>query len=147
MNLSIRRLAKSDAGLARVAEELNSKDWYEGVQDFTADSLKKFLSDPDNFYIAAEVEGKVVGGLHGYVLLHPDGRKLVYIDEVDTIKGHRRQGVATAMMQEAFELSKERGASEAWLGTEHDNEPAKALYQKLGPSEIDEGPIYTYKVN
>jgi ribosomal protein S18 acetylase RimI-like enzyme len=146
MAVAVRRLTASDTDLADVARQLNNKDWYEGAQDFTAESLRRFLAEEGNLYIVASFDGKVAGGLHAYSLQHPDGRIIVYIDEVDTIKGERRQGVATAMMEEAFRWSKECGASEAWLGTEHDNEPAKALYRKLGPSEVDEGPIYTYKV-
>jgi hypothetical protein len=37
-------------------------------------------------------------------------------------------------------------AAKPWLGTEHDNEAAKALYNKLKPSEIENGPIFIYKL-
>lgn len=145
--VTVRRLTAGDADLAEVASHLNGKDWYEGSKPFTAATLLTFLQSPTNLYVVACIGGKVVGGLHGYCLLHPDGRKIVYIDEVDTIAGQRRKGVATAMMHEAFAWSKEQDAAEAWLGTEHDNEPAKELYEGLHPSEVDEGPIYTFKVN
>lgn len=144
--LAVRRLTSGDADLGEVARQLKGKDWYPGSQDFTVESLQQFLRHDQNLYLVALLDGKVVGGLHGYCLRHPDGRQIVYIDEVDTIDGHRRQGVATAMMREAFAWSREQGAEEAWLGTEHDNEPAKALYEGLKPSEVDEGPIYTFKV-
>ena len=34
--------------------------------------------------------------------------------------------------------------SELWVATEHDNEAAKALYEKLGPTETDHGPTFAF---
>jgi ribosomal protein S18 acetylase RimI-like enzyme len=89
---------------------------------------------------------EIAGAIHGYDHLHPTGVKYLYVDEVDTIEGHRRQGVATVMMNEVFAIAHENGDSEIWLGTEDDNEKAKAFYLSLKPDEIENGPIYTWKV-
>ena len=39
------------------------------------------------------------------------------------------------MMDELFAWGRELGCEEAWLGTETDNEPAKALYRRYAPKE------------
>ena len=70
----------------------------------------------------------------------------VVISEYVGIVAFRRRGVAKAMMRETFNIGRQLGATEAWLGTEHDNEPAKALYLDLHPSETENGPIYTFKL-
>lgn len=146
MSVTIRRLKPTDPDLATIAAELNEGENEISVKTITERSLRDFLSDPNHFYLVATIGGHIAGATHGYLHLHPAGPKYLYIDEVDTIKRFRRQGVATAMMKEAFAIGRELGATEAWLGTEDDNEPAKALYEGLDPSEIENGPIYTYKI-
>jgi ribosomal protein S18 acetylase RimI-like enzyme len=44
------------------------------------------------------------------------------------------------------DIAHEMGADEAWLGADEGNDPAHALYRKLGPDEIDPGVIYSYRV-
>jgi len=145
--VTLRRLQASDTDLADIAAELNAVESEVSSKTFTAETLRDFLQDPHNFYLLATIDGHIAGATHGYLHVHPTGLKYLYIDEVDTIKQFRRQGVATAMMHEAFAISRQLGATKAWLGTEDDNEPAKALYQGLDPSKIEHGPIYTYKID
>lgn len=54
----------------------------------------------------------------------------VHAVEVDP--GHRRQGLATAVMAELLEWGAEQGATTVWLHVEVDNGPAIALYDALG---------------
>ena len=146
MPLQLRRLHTTDSDLATIAEELNTADSEVSLKSFSAETLKNFLTHQDNFYLISRVDGKLAGAAHGYKLLHPAGAVYLYIDEVDTVKEFRRQGVARATMEECFRIAKELGCTEVWLGTENDNGPAKALYEGLKPDEVDNGPIYTWKV-
>ena len=36
-----------------------------------------------------------------------------------------------------FDLGRSLGCAEAWLGTEPDNKPARALYKGLGGGEVE----------
>lgn len=143
--IRIRQLKASDTDLATLTEDLNSDDWTDFEYPFTTESLRNFLEDDSHIYLIALVDNELAGALHAYAMYHPSGRVHFYIDEVDTKKQFRRKGVASAMMQEALKIAGARGYDEAWLGTEHDNEPAKALYTSLNPSEVEEGPIYSWK--
>lgn len=144
--MQLRRLKSDDTDLAQIAAELNAGDNEISVKTFTEASLREFLSDANRFYLIATIDGEIAGALHGYNNVHPAGVNYLYVDEVDTIKKFRRRGVATAMMKEALMIARDYGADELWLGTEHDNEPAKALYLGLNPTEIENGPIYSYKI-
>jgi ribosomal protein S18 acetylase RimI-like enzyme len=146
MAATIRRLKPTDQDLAQIAAGLNAADSEVTYKTFTAESLREFVADDRRFYLIATTRGRIAGMLHGYCLLHPSGVKIVYIDEVDTVAQYRRNGVATALMRAAFGVARDYGAAEAWLGTEHDNTAAIALYEGLHPSETDNGPIYTYKI-
>ena len=143
--IKLRRL-KPTEDLAAVVAQLNSADWDDFDNPFNERSLRQFVQGDQRFYLVAEIDGKIAGALHAYLLLHPAGHSVVYIDEVDTAKPFRRQGVATAMMREMLRLAGQAGAKEAWLGTEDDNQPAQALYRKLEPHEVEHGPIFSYKV-
>lgn len=140
------KFLKPTDDLSSVVEWLNNDElWEDYDQKFSEVSLSNFLQDPNHYYLLAYVGDKIAGASHAYLMQHPAGPKYFFIDEVDTIKDHRRQGVASAMVKELIKKSVDLGADEAWLGTEDDNEPAKALYEKLNPSEVEHGPIYMYK--
>jgi ribosomal protein S18 acetylase RimI-like enzyme/ADP-ribose pyrophosphatase YjhB (NUDIX family) len=144
--IQLRRLKPTDSDLTEIAAGLNEADSEVSVKSFTAESLRTFLSDPGRFYLIATIGSRIAGAVHGYLLVHPTGIKYLYIDEVDTVAEFRRQGVATTLLKDAFNHARILGASEVWVGTEADNEPAKKLYLSLNPSEVVDGPIYTYKV-
>ena len=144
--ISLRYLKSSDPDLDTLAAELNAADWEASVKDFSKADFENFLASPDRFYLIAYVDGQVAGAVHGYKLLHPTGVKYMYIDEVDTMANMRRRGIARTMMESVLELAGEWGCDQAWLGTEHDNEAANSLYLGLKPFEIENGPIYSYKV-
>lgn len=65
--------------------------------------------------VHAAVDGDWLG-VHG-LLVDPD---------------HRRRGIASLLMREVLELGAERGATTLWLHVETANDPARALYEKLG---------------
>lgn len=141
----VRQLKPTDTDLELLIQDLNGGDWDDFDHPFTVESLTSFLQDDSHVYLVAHIDDQLAGALHAYVLPHPSGRIHFYIDEVDTKKQLRRKGVAKTMMQEALSIARDRGCDEAWLGTEHDNEPAKALYNSLKPSEIENGPIFSWK--
>jgi ribosomal protein S18 acetylase RimI-like enzyme len=144
--ITLRYLKPTDTDLAEIATWLNTADWEASVKDFSASAFKDFLASEDRYYLLAYMGDEIVGAIHGYKLFHPTGMTYMYIDEVDTMANHRRQGIARTMMLSALELAKQWGCDQAWLGTEHDNEPAKALYEGLEPFEVEHGPIYSFKV-
>jgi ribosomal protein S18 acetylase RimI-like enzyme len=146
-SISVRRLGPDDEDLGEVTTQLNSTDWEAFDNSFTSSSLGEFLQDDRRIYLVAYLGSEIVGASHAYVLLHPAGHTVLYIDEVDTVSKHRRKGVATSMMEELLRLGRLYGAKEAWLGTEDDNEVAKALYRKLEPSEELLGWTFTYKTH
>ena len=51
---------------------------------------------------------------------------------VEVDPGHRRQGLATAIVAELLDWGASLGATTAWLHVEVDNQPALGLYESLG---------------
>jgi ribosomal protein S18 acetylase RimI-like enzyme len=56
--------------------------------------------------------------------------------------GHRRKGLATFLLSEAFERLRNRGILLIEAQTMQQNAPALAMYSRLGFKQIDEGVIY-----
>lgn len=97
--------------------------------------LHAYLRAPGHLMVLAFEDDLVVGQCAGVIHRHPDKPTELYVDEVGAASTHRRRGIARQMMDELFAWGRELGCAEAWLGTETDNEPAKALYRRYRPAE------------
>lgn len=97
--------------------------------------LAAYLRASGHIMVLAFEGDLVVGQCAGVVHSHPDKTTELYVDEVGTASTHRRMGIARLMMDGLFAWGRELGCVEAWLGTETDNEPAKALYRRYRPTE------------
>jgi ribosomal protein S18 acetylase RimI-like enzyme len=98
--------------------------------------LAALLSRPDFIAIAAVSEAKVVGGLAAYVLTKfEQARSETYIYDLAVDQGFRRQGIATRLIREVQKASKAKGAYVVFVQADYEDEPAVALYTKLGVRE------------
>ena len=85
--------------------------------------------------MVALADGEVVGQVAAVVHRHPDERPVeLYVDEVAVAPAFRRKGIARLMLDEVFELGRELGCAEAWVGTEADNARGDdALRERAAP--------------
>jgi ribosomal protein S18 acetylase RimI-like enzyme len=124
MTIEIRRLGPGDAAsFDRIAD---------GVFDHAIDRdrLRTYLATPGHYFIAAIDDGRMIGQLAAMLHRHPDRRPTeLYIDELAVDPAYQRRSLARRMLDEAFELGRELGCEEAWVGTEPDNLPARGLYE------------------
>jgi len=82
--------------------------------------------------------GEVVGGIAAYELRKfEQERSEIYIYDLAVASGHRREGIATALIEKLKEISAVRGAYVIFVqaDTGIEDEPAIALYTKLGTRE------------
>jgi aminoglycoside 3-N-acetyltransferase I len=95
--------------------------------------LAKLLAKDDVFVIVAVSLGKVVGGLVAYELQKIEqARSEIYIYDLAVDAAHRRQGIATALIEALQPLARACGAEIIFIQAEVVDEPAIALYSKLG---------------
>ncbi len=113
------------------------------MASYNQDSLRTCLENNGHILIAFEDE-KIVGCVLGYLLAHPGGDDSFYVHELDVHPSHRGRHIAREMMMEVFSRANNLGAKEVWVATEHDNQPAIALYTSLNPNEVATGPVYAY---
>jgi aminoglycoside 3-N-acetyltransferase I len=100
------------------------------------DDMAALLANPDFIAVAAFSEGMVVGGLAAYVLnKFEQARSEVYIYDLAVEEGFRRRGIATALIRQLQLEGSERGAHAVFVQADYEDEPAVALYSKLGVRE------------
>jgi aminoglycoside 3-N-acetyltransferase I len=78
----------------------------------------------------------VVGGLVAYQLDKLESaRSEIYIYDLAVAEAHRRRGIATALIERLQAIASERGAWVIFVQGDYGDDPAIALYEKLGTRE------------
>lgn len=86
--------------------------------------------------LAGEIGPEVVGGLVAYQLDKLEqARSEIYIYDLAVAEPWRRQGVATALIEDLRRIARERGTWVIYVQGDYGDEPALALYDKLGARE------------
>jgi aminoglycoside 3-N-acetyltransferase I len=98
--------------------------------------LKRLLSSDYFIALAALKNRSVVGGLTAYELQKfEQERSEIYIYDLAVAAEHRREGIATALIQELKKIAVARGAYVIFVQADIGDDPAIALYTKLGVRE------------
>ena len=137
---SIRRLMRDDAPLmqallATFGEAFDDVETYACARP--RPSYLTSLLDGDSFIaLAALKQGAVVGGLAAYELKKfEQERSEVYIYDLAVAAAHRREGVATALIEALKPIAAARGAWVIFVQADLADGPAIALYSKMGARE------------
>jgi ribosomal protein S18 acetylase RimI-like enzyme len=91
-----------------------------------------FLADPRHHIVAAIADGRVVGFASAVDYLHPDKRRQLFVNEVGVAPRLHRRGIGLSLMRAIIAQARALGCDSAWVGTDLDNLPARALYRAAG---------------
>lgn len=95
--------------------------------------LEALLASGTFLAIAAVADARVVGALTGYVLQkYEQSRSEFYLYDLAVSEAWRRQGVATALIEALRQEAARRGFHAIFVQADREDEPAIALYAKLG---------------
>lgn len=130
---------------------------YQAFYRVIADTGKAraFVSDRlrlnDTIFLLARYEGTPTHKAVGFAQMMPklsstNMRRNWVLNDLFVVPEHRREGVATALMNECLAFAKRTGAAKMSLKTQTSNAAARALYEREG-WELDEDFVtYTLKV-
>jgi aminoglycoside 3-N-acetyltransferase I len=137
---TLRRLGPADLPLLRRLNALFG-DAFEDPATYTA-------APPSDAYLVARLAkehvialvalagDEVLGGLVAYELDKLErARREIYIYDLAVAAAHRRRGIATALIEHLREIAAKRGAWVVYVQADHGDDPAIALYEKLGVRE------------
>lgn len=140
----IRRLAAGDLALMHGLLDMFGVAFGEpaiyGGRRPGEDYLRDLLGRDEFVALAAVAQGAnrtdVVGGLAAYVLpKFEQPRSEIYIYDLAVAASHRRRGIATALIETLKTLAVERGAHVIFVQADLGDDPAIALYSRLGRRE------------
>lgn len=140
MDFTVRQLATGDVALFRALNAVFGKA-FEDEQAFGAGPpgdayLETLLMKEHVIALAAVADSQVIGGLVAYELDKFElERSEIYIYDLAVAEEHRRRGVATALIGRLCKIAAERGAWVIYVQADYGDDPAIALYTKLGKRE------------
>lgn len=136
----VRQLSASDVPLFRdllatFGKAFDEVDTYTHAQPSNA-YLEKLLSGERFVALAALQDGAVIGGLAAYELVKfEQERSEIYIYDLAVDAAHRREGVASALIEQLKAIAAARGAYVIYVQADYGDDAAIALYTKLGVRE------------
>jgi aminoglycoside 3-N-acetyltransferase I len=138
--ISIRQLSANDLPLMEdllttFGKAFNEVSTYSSSRP-SSTYLKQLLSSDYFIALAALKNGLVVGGIAAYELhKFEQERSEIYIYDLAVAEEHRREGIATALIQELKKIAVLRAAYIIFVQADIGDDPAIALYTKLGIRE------------
>ena len=105
-------------------------------QPLTDAYLKDLLSKDSVHVLMAIADDKVIGGLVAYEFDKFERmQREIYIYDLAVVDAHRRRGVATGLIEVLQGIAAERSAWVIFVQADYGDDPAIALYEKLGARE------------
>lgn len=141
MHISPLRIEDLDALAPVYTASFRDSEWREErTLDAAMDALREALSFPHFFGRIARVEDTVAGAIYGHIRTYANG-KTFYIDELFVAPSFRKQGIATALYDEAVARLLERGVGGAFFTTLR-NSAAYAFYSARGAIDLRDSAVF-----
>ena len=140
MSATVRRLGESDMAAMRAVNALfatafEDRASYESAPPSDA-YIARQLTDNRTIVLAAFDGSATVGALVAYVFPKLEQeRSEIYIFDLAVAEEHRRRGIATALIDALGPIAAELGAWVIYVQADYGDDPAVALYSKLGHRE------------
>ena len=137
--MEVQRLKAGDVDAMRAANDLFgevfSGEGYHGPPPSDG-HLGRLLADNRFIVLVARIGDRMAGALAGYELVKFEAeRSEIYIYDLAVREEFRRRGVATALIEEVRRIARDVGAWVVMVQADPPDEPAVALYDKLGTRE------------
>jgi aminoglycoside 3-N-acetyltransferase I len=136
----IQRLQTGDDGLFAgmldvFGAAFDDRETY-GAKRPSPEYAARLLANPCFVALVAIEDGEVVGALAGYELpKFEQERSEFYIYDLAVAEAYRRRGIATALIAKFSDIAKERGGWVVYVQADYGDDPAIALYTKVGIRE------------
>lgn len=111
------------------------------------EQLLENLHDARHHLAIAISGGLIIGMAVGIHYTQPDKDHQFFVDELGVSPAYQRRGVGRGLLQLLLSHAKSLGCLEAWVSTEEDNIPARALYSSVSGSQESRAVIYTFPLS
>jgi aminoglycoside 3-N-acetyltransferase I len=139
MSATVSRLGADDAAAMRELNAVFARAFDDPSSYVPAPGdayLHDVLGREDVIALAAKLGSETVGGLLAYVFAKLEQeRSEIYIYDLAVAEEHRRRGIATMLIGRLQEIAAEIGAWVIYVQADYGDDPAIALYEKVGTRE------------
>ncbi len=108
------------------------------------EQTREFLASDAHLIVVAQDGEQVIGMATGVIMLHPDKRPVLFVNEVSVHDDYLRRGIGRRLVTRLMDLAREKGVTTFWLATEDDNVAARGLYRALGGRETGNIVVYDW---
>lgn len=138
--MEIERLSADDIDAARALNALFAREFDDDDSYLSRPPPESYmaqvLAKPGVIALIAREGTGIIGGLVAYELPKLEQeRSEIYIYDLAVAEAHRRKGVATALINALGAMARDSGAWVIYVQADYGDEPAIALYTKLGSRE------------
>lgn len=104
---------------------------------FAVPYITEQLSDPNNYFFIASINGEDAGYIFAHVVRRPENAYMhpwnyVYINQISVKPVYQQHGCGAALIQAVRELAKEQGITTVAIDTWFFNEKAQAFFANQG---------------
>lgn len=136
--VEVRLLGPDDAALVLSASHL-----FDAA--LLPDQTTAMLASDRDFLWFALAQGRPVGFASATMVLHPDQRPVLFLNEIAVEDEEQRRGIGTMLMQAAIDLARSRGWASTWVLAAKDDETAKAFYRSLSPATTQPSVMFEWE--
>ena len=135
----------------KILEEQDLKLMLDFVDDehtqYKIEDLTKYINNENSYGFIAKLNDKIVGFATAYMLLKPDGRKVLYLDTIDVMPEYHGKGYGTELISFACEFGKSINCYKMYLITNKSNISACKCYEKAGGiNKAQDEIVYVYNL-
>ena len=114
---------------------------------YKIEDLTKYINNENSYGFIAKLDNKIVGFATAYMLLKPDGRKVLYLDTIDVMPEYQGKGYGTELILYACEFGKSINCYKMYLITNKSNISACKCYEKAGGiNKTQDEIVYVYNL-
>ncbi len=132
MGLTVTRIMGSDASAAvRLVNTFARKE-------ISIRYMVRFLHNPANYLLMADLDGVAVGFLLAYALERlKEEERMLFIYEIEVTADQRRERIGTALFEAVRDIAVREGVECAFVITHSSNVGAVAFYKHTGGERVD----------
>ena len=106
-----------------------------------------FLHRAETTLLVAEANSDLAGWVYGHELVHPDGERTMLLYALDVTEALRGHGHGKALVAAFVDDARDRGCTEVWVLTDHDNGAGLATYAAAGGLSDGGGQVmFTWRI-
>ena len=115
---------------------------------YKIEDLTKFINNKNSYGFIAKLDNKIIGFATAYMLLKPDGRRVLYLDIIDVMLEYQGKGYGTELISFARDYAKTIDCYKMYLITNKSNVSACKCYEKAGGiNKADDEIVYVYNLD